>query len=91
MPNTTTLAQLRDMTSDANGIGIVGDSGEEYRNRWNQPSTVRVTDAEGDSADTPVFYTSKQLHYPWIRGDSQHSANHSHQDPDYITPMEITP
>ena len=81
MPNTTTIAALSDSTNAINQIGVAGDSGVVVRDRWNQVASVQVTDADD------AIYTSQAHGYPWVRGDSQHSAEHVHTTPDWIQPM----
>lgn len=88
MANEVLLENLRDSAHAVNSIGVAGTE-TVYRDRSNQSATVRVTDASGDSPETPVFYVSRRLYEPWIRSGSQHSAEHGHADPDYIVPEPI--
>jgi len=64
MPATVALADLADITSDVNSLGIeIG--GEWVRDRWNQRATVLVSDMN----DAP--FVSDSLHNVWRMGHAK--------------------
>ena len=66
-----TLADLADISSDVNSVGVA-IGGEWVRDRWNQRATVRVTDHPADDgANEHALFTNHSLHNVWRLGNAK--------------------